>query len=74
MQQNLLSIGILVVFIGFILIFIGSLTDKTGESKVAFVGLQGPIPFGFGNDKRLFLVTFGIAVALMIGWILFNSR
>jgi uncharacterized membrane protein len=41
---------------------------KTGDSKVAVVGLLGPIPFGFGNDKRLFLIALSIAVALMVVW------
>ena len=68
MQYNLVTIGIIFVLIGFILVFIGALAG--GESKVAVVGLLGPIPFGFGNDKRLFLVTMIIAIALMIIWIM----
>jgi uncharacterized membrane protein len=69
MQNNLILLGIIFVFLGFILLFIGSLMGaKTGDSKVAVVGLLGPIPFGFGNDKRLFLIALSIAVALMVVW------
>ncbi len=74
-SSTLISIGVLFVFVGFILLFIGSFTGaKTGESKVAVVGLLGPIPFGFGNDKRLFLITAAIAVALFIFWVFFAKR
>ncbi len=71
MQSNLLSIGIILIFLGFLLVFVSALSGaKAGESKVAVVGLLGPVPFGFGNDKRLFVVTLVIAVALMVFWFL----
>ncbi len=73
--QNLIPIGILLIFLGFILIFIGSLASaKTGESKVSVVGLIGPFPFGFGTDKRLFIVTLVIAVVLMVIWFILTKR
>ena len=73
--QNLIPLGILLVLIGFILIFMGSLFGaKTTDSKVAVVGLLGPILFGFGNDKRLFVITLVIAVALMVLWFAFARR
>ncbi len=75
MQNNLIAFGILFVLLGFILLFIGALAGaKTGESKVAVVGLLGPIPFGFGNDKRLFVITLAIAVALMVVWLILAKR
>lgn len=61
--------GMLLVLIGFALLMAGSLMNaKSGQSKVAVVGLLGPIPFGFGNDKRLFFAALGIAVAVMLIW------
>ena len=73
--QNLIAIGILFVFLGFIIIFIGSLYGaKTGESKVAVVGLLGPIPFGFGNDKRLFFITLAIAIVFAVIWFILAKR
>ena len=73
MQQNLVSIGILLVFLGFIIIFIGSLYGAK-DSKVAVVGLLGPIPFGFGNDKRLFVITLVVAITLMVVWFFLSRR
>ena len=56
MSYNMTSVGILVILIGFALVFIGALTQAfTGKSdtKVAVGGFIGFIPFGFGNDKRM---------------------
>ena len=69
MNYNMASLGVLVILIGFALVFIGALTQAfTGKSdtKVAVGGFIGFIPFGFGNDKRLLwvLVAFmGLALA-----------
>ena len=73
--QNLIAFGIIFILLGFILVFVGSLFGaKTGESKVAVVGLLGPIPFGFGNDKRLFVITLAIAVILIVAWFILAKR
>ena len=56
MNQNLISIGIFVILIGFALVFIGALTSlgsSQKDTKIAVGGFIGFIPFGFGNDKRL---------------------
>ena len=54
MNNNLISIGIFVILIGFALVFIGALTGMNkANTKVAVGGFIGFIPFGFGNDKRL---------------------
>jgi uncharacterized membrane protein len=66
MNNNLISIGMLVIFIGFALVFIGALTNANKDTKVAVGGFIGFIPFGFGNDKRLVLVMMVLmALALM---------
>lgn len=68
MQNNLISIGILVILIGFVLVFIGALTSLGSgqkDTKVAVGGFIGFIPFGFGNDKRLvwaLVVLMGLAL------------
>jgi uncharacterized membrane protein len=77
-QTQLIQIGMLVVFIGVIIIFSSIFfAQPEGRSKVKFsvFGLIGPIPFGFSNDKRLFLfslIVFVIIVVLTL--ILFYSR
>lgn len=74
MQVNLVSLGVLFVFVGFLLLVVGSFSGaKAGESKVAVVGLLGPIPFGFGNDRRLFFIALAL-VGLMAAWALFWGR
>ena len=70
-QQTILGIGILVVFIGIVIIILSSfLTNKNvdgkskTESKIAVVGFFGPIPFGFGNDKEM--LKWGLVVGVII--------
>tara|TARA_Y100000310_G_scaffold197618_1_gene197683 strand:- start:385 stop:639 length:255 start_codon:yes stop_codon:yes gene_type:complete len=59
MANNILTIGLVVIFIGVFLIIIGSITQakqsKT-NTKIAVGGFIGPIPFGFSNDKAMFYV------------------
>lgn len=74
MNHNLISLGILIILIGFALIFIGALTQAfTGKSdtKVAVGGFIGFIPFGFANDKKMMwvLVAF-MAIALAFFFIM----
>lgn len=66
MENQLISIGILVILVGFALVFIGALTSTQKDTKVAVGGFIGFIPFGFGNDKRLvwaLIVLMGLAIA-----------
>ncbi len=69
MNHNLISLGILIILIGFALVFIGALTQAfTGKSdtKVAVGGFIGFIPFGFANDKRMMwalIALMGIVLA-----------
>ena len=80
-HEQLLQVGVLVVFIGFIIIigsFLFAAHDKEkGKSSFKFsvVGFLGFIPFGFGNDKRLLL--FGViltVVAVAATMILFSRN
>ena len=64
----MVSLGILVILIGFALVFIGAMTQAfTGKSdtKIAVGGFIGFIHFGFGNDKRMVWALIALmAVAL----------
>ena len=54
MNHQLLSLGILIILVGFAIVVIGSLTGtQKGDTKIAVGGFIGFIPFGFANDKRL---------------------
>jgi uncharacterized membrane protein len=86
---NLMQVGTVIVFIGMIVIMIGSLkaqkssasASETGSAgsgptaKVAVGGFIGPIPFGFSNDKTLMYFLIGLMVFAMIIWfILINMH
>tara|TARA_B100000315_G_C14009447_1_gene333829 strand:+ start:44 stop:289 length:246 start_codon:yes stop_codon:yes gene_type:complete len=66
MNPNLTTLGILIILIGFALVFIGAMTNtQNKDTKVAVGGFIGFIPFGFGNDKRMvwvLITLMGIAL------------
>ena len=63
----LMFAGFIALLIGIVLIIIaGFLGGKDSDSKVAVGGIIGFIPFGFGTDKRLVLITIIIAVVAFI--------
>ena len=65
MNQNLLSLGILIIFIGFIIVFTGALSNvKKGDGKFAVGGFVGFIPFGFANDKMMLWVLMGVMAVI----------
>ena len=70
--MDLTSIGIMVIFIGFIIVFIGTLMQgQKSDAKVAVGGFIGFIPFGFANDKRMLSVVIGTSILFMLLWIWF---
>ena len=77
-MEQLMILGALIVFIGFIVIFTGiflSLFNGSKEvgskAKVAVGGFIGPLPFGFGNDKNLILLAMILSIALSLFWLIF---
>ncbi|MBS3158701.1 DUF131 domain-containing protein [Candidatus Woesearchaeota archaeon] len=74
-QPDLIKFGTLMIFLGIIIIFAGMFfaNSENSRSNVKFsvVGMFGFIPFGFGNDKKLFTITLGISVLLMILYVVF---
>jgi uncharacterized protein (TIGR00304 family) len=61
--------GILVIFIGFILVFVGTAlqgTNKTNEVKTGGVILIGPLPIIFGSDKGTIITAVILAIVLMV--------
>ncbi len=69
---NLLSLGILIILIGFAIVFLGALLHSIsgqgskGDAKFSFVGFIGPFPFGFGNDKRLMTISLIAGIAFIV--------
>ncbi len=72
MNQQIISIGILVILLGFAIVFIGSfLGTQKSETKVAVGGFVGFIPFGFASDKRMLYILLGfMGIALLIFFLL----
>ncbi|MBI4454181.1 DUF131 domain-containing protein [Candidatus Woesearchaeota archaeon] len=41
-------------------------SDKSSTTKFSVVGIFGFIPFGFGNDKKMLIITLVLAIVIMI--------
>lgn len=71
--QNLIGLGILLIILGFIIVFFGMLAgSKDSKTKVAVGGFIGPIPFG--NDKNLVLFAIILSVVIFLIWLLFSLK
>ena len=65
-MSKILTFGIILLFISIILIFIGSLIQKSSNVKTAGGIFIGPIPlFGFG-EKKMFYFLWILAVVVFI--------
>ena len=78
-HQQLLQLGILLVFIGMIVIFASLAATPSKEKeksnfKFSVVGFLGFIPFGFGNDKRLLLITAVLTVVVVAAAVILSAR
>ncbi len=76
-MEHLISLGILLIVIGFITLFFGivqSAKEQSSKAKVAVGGFIGPIPFGFGTDKALLLFVTVLSIALFFVWLFFALR
>ncbi|MBI2578185.1 MAG: DUF131 domain-containing protein [Candidatus Aenigmarchaeota archaeon] len=72
-EINIVSIGIAMILLGFLLVFVGTLTGKS-DGKVAVGGVIGFIPFGFGNDPQLVKIAIVISAVLAILFIVMALR
>ena len=55
-MEQLINFGVIIIFIGFLVVIIGLLNsakEDSSKTKVAVGGFIGFVPFGFGNDKKL---------------------
>lgn len=66
MQQSVVAVGIILLFMGIIFIILGSLSGK-GDTKMAVGGFIGPIPFGWANDPQMFkyIIILIITIAVL---------
>ncbi len=73
-MNNLVIAGMLLLFVGAILVIIGLSAGGRGETKVAVGGFIGPVPFGFANDPRLLILVIGISAVILSFFILTRLR
>ena len=75
-KMPLVNIGILVIFIGFILVVLGLLNSSKDSSntKIAVGGFIGFIPFGFGNDKNLVRFLVLLSAVMFLLWMFFSFK
>ena len=76
-MEQLISFGILLIIIGFLIIFFGILKgskETTSKTKIAVGGFIGPIPFGFGNDKNFVWFVTILSLVIFVLWIIFSFK
>ncbi|MCD6522691.1 MAG: DUF131 domain-containing protein [Candidatus Diapherotrites archaeon] len=69
--MNWVAIGMLLVFLGMMIMIFGSMFEVTKEeTKVERAGIimLGPIPLVWGTDKRLILPLILFVIILMVFW------
>lgn len=73
-MEQLIGFGILLIIIGFIIVFFGALAGSkdSSKTKVAVGGFIGFIPFGFGNDRRLVWFVTILSLVLFLVWAFMN--
>jgi len=75
--EQLTGLGILLIIIGFIIVFFGvfmGAKETTSKTKVAVGGFIGPIPFGFGNDKNFVWFVAILSIILFLVWLIFSFK
>jgi uncharacterized membrane protein len=74
-MDQLVTIGVVVILVGFALIVIGSIAGAgKGEAKFAVGGFIGPIPFGFANDKWALYGIIAMSAIILAFYILMSRK
>ncbi|NPA47407.1 MAG: DUF131 domain-containing protein [Thermococci archaeon] len=72
MREVLIVAGLLLVLIGFMLIFVGTVIGSEGSgAETGGVIMIGPIPIVFGTSRRMAVGAMVLAVLLMALWLAF---
>ncbi|WP_406656614.1 DUF131 domain-containing protein [Methanolobus sp. ZRKC2] len=74
-SQNAIRIGILLIVLGFILVFLGMLSSSGGsDGEFGGVLLIGPIPIAFGSSPEITTSMLWAGVIIAIAYLLFARR
>ncbi|MBI4009827.1 MAG: DUF131 domain-containing protein [Candidatus Aenigmarchaeota archaeon] len=74
-ETDLITLGVLVIIVGFVLAFIGTLSQTKGKAKVEGGGIIfiGPFPIiGGATSERAFYVLLAVSLVFMILFIILN--
>ena len=77
MKEYIIPLGVVIIFLGFALIIIGSFLsaqkDTKTDSKFFVGGVFGFIPFGFGSDRGIVITGLIITVMLFLIWVVLGK-
>ena len=74
LTNNLGILGIILIFLGIILIIASSFTQKTNVKSAGII-FMGPIPlFGWASDKTMFYILIALTVLVIILFYLLRSK
>ena len=76
-MESLMSIGLILLLIGFIFIIISSFSSSIkGQTDVKSAGLIfiGPIPIGWASDKKMFYILIALAITTFIIFYILTKR
>ncbi|RLJ09584.1 MAG: TIGR00304 family protein [Candidatus Aenigmatarchaeota archaeon] len=71
MDERIIILGVLVIFIGMFLIIAGSLVGKQGRVEWGIGGFIGPIPFGFATNKNMLYGIVAVSLIMLAVYLLF---
>lgn len=76
--NKIITIGLIFLFLGFILVLIGSLFSaiKPEKTNVKSAGILfiGPFPIGWASDKGMFYTLIAITILMLILYFLFFRK
>ena len=70
-MESLISIGLILLLIGFIFIVIGSLSSAIkGNTDVKSAGIIfiGPFPIGWASDKKMLYILIVFTILMILLW------
>ncbi len=79
-MEKLIIAGFIVMFIGILLIVVGSIglalfgKVKAKNVDIGIGGFIGPIPFGFFTSKKIFLIWLLFLIFTIIIWFFIRNR
>lgn len=70
-MDSLVLLGLAIVIVGIFVIILGSALSGS-NAKFAVGGFIGPIPFGFGNDRNLVILSIALSAAIIVFFLVAN--